>query len=234
MNYNFFSFVIPAHNEEALIGQTLDFLKNLNYPRDKYEVIVVENGSNDRTFEKAKDYQSDNFKIFSSNQKGVSKARNFGISKCSNNFDWAIMMDADTFIKKDFLSELNDYLNKNNNVAYGTTTLTPDTQTFESKFWFGYRNITDRMFKILHVIHIVKRDLLALEKYDEELTIMEDVNFGRSLSKHGKYFFLKTSNVITSARRFEQKGYIKMFFINIYIGLLPKKVLKRKEWGNVR
>lgn len=234
MIYRFFSIIIPAHNEENIIDKTLICLQKINYPSDRYEVIVVENNSSDSTHPKAKNYESANFKIYSSKEMGVSKARNFGINKVSPNIDWCIIMDADTFLKENFLLKLNSYLEENKGVSYGTTQLTYDVSTIKSNFWLAYRNITDRLFKIMHVIHIVKKEILNKEKYDEELTIMEDVNYGRSLSKHGKYFFMKTNDVITSARRFEKNGYIKMFFINIYIGILPKKILKKKTWATIR
>ena len=50
------------------------------------------------------------------------------------------------------------------------------------------------------------------EKYDESLVLTEDLHYGKDLSRHGKYFFMKTKNVLTSARRFEKRGYVNMFF----------------------
>jgi len=232
--YHFFLIVIPAHNEEKLIEETLSYLKQLFYPKNKYEVIVVENGSSDATYQKAKKYESDNFKIFTLKEAGVSRARNFGIANCSGELDWCIIMDADTFLLKNFLTELNDFLDKNTDVKYGTTTILPFPSTFASRFWFWYRNWSDKLVKIMHVIHIVKKELLHKEKYDEELTLMEDVRYARDLSKHGKYFFMKTKNVLTSARRFEQKGYLRMFFLNIYYGILPKKINKKNKWEVIR
>jgi len=45
----FFSIVIPAYNEENYIGKTLSALKELDYPPDRVEVIIVDNGSTDQT-----------------------------------------------------------------------------------------------------------------------------------------------------------------------------------------
>jgi glycosyltransferase involved in cell wall biosynthesis len=49
--YFFFSVVIPAHNEEGYIDKTIISLKEEDYPREKLEVILVENGSEDKTNE---------------------------------------------------------------------------------------------------------------------------------------------------------------------------------------
>lgn len=40
-NYPFFSILIPARNETDVIERTLSHITNLNYPKDKYEVIVI-------------------------------------------------------------------------------------------------------------------------------------------------------------------------------------------------
>lgn len=40
----FFSIVLPAYNEEKYIEKTVEALKRLDYPKEKLEVIMVENG----------------------------------------------------------------------------------------------------------------------------------------------------------------------------------------------
>jgi len=43
------SIIIPAHNEESVIGQLLERIANLAYPKEKMQVIVVNDGSSDKT-----------------------------------------------------------------------------------------------------------------------------------------------------------------------------------------
>ncbi len=45
------SVLVPAHNEEKVIGQTVNALIALDYPRDKLEIIVINDNSSDRTGE---------------------------------------------------------------------------------------------------------------------------------------------------------------------------------------
>jgi biofilm PGA synthesis N-glycosyltransferase PgaC len=45
--YPFFSIIVPAHDEEGIIEQTVESLRQLDYPG--YEIIVVNDGSSDRT-----------------------------------------------------------------------------------------------------------------------------------------------------------------------------------------
>ena len=93
----FFSVIIPAHNEEAYVGKVLTSLKNINYPRDKFEVIVVENGSTDRTNDIIREYAPASFKVVRIAEPGVSRAKNRGIDLVSQISSWVIVLDADTY-----------------------------------------------------------------------------------------------------------------------------------------
>ena len=232
MRQRFFSFIVPVHNEASIIEQSLDCLTTLDYPKEKYEIIVVENGSTDTTLALAKKYESDNCLVYVS-EKGVSRARNFGVTKCSPMMEWALFLDADTFLKKNILNDLSEYLETHLHVAFGTTEVWLDDDTRTGRFWSRYLNVTDRLIKMLHRIHIVRRDLVEKVQYDEELVSGEDLKYARELAKYGNYFFMPTDQVITSARRFKQKGYLKMFFINMQSGL-PKKILKKRDWEVIR
>jgi cellulose synthase/poly-beta-1,6-N-acetylglucosamine synthase-like glycosyltransferase len=46
---HFFSIIIPAHNEESVISETLQHIFNLDYPSELFEVVVVNDGSRDET-----------------------------------------------------------------------------------------------------------------------------------------------------------------------------------------
>ena len=52
------SIIVPAKNEEKVIGRLLHALLNLNYPESKFEIIVVNDGSSDRTSEICKSFES--------------------------------------------------------------------------------------------------------------------------------------------------------------------------------
>jgi glycosyltransferase involved in cell wall biosynthesis len=232
MYQRFFSIIVPAYNEEHLLGMTLDCLTSLDYPKDRYEIIVVENGSTDTTFSLAKKYESENCHIYQS-AKGVSRARNYGISKCSDKMGWGILLDADTFLKKNILNEINAYLEAHPRVDYGTTDVFLDDDTRTGRFWSWYINVTDKFIKIMHRAHIVRRELLYTVTYDEELVSGEDLRYSRDLSNYGTYFFMHTDQVITSARRFLKKGYLTMFFINMKAAL-PRWILKHSDWETIR
>lgn len=232
MPRQFFSIIVPAHNEESVIEKTLRCLADIDYPKDRYEIIVVENGSTDATFALAKKYESGNCRVYKS-PKGVSRARNFGISMCAPRTDCAIWLDADTFLKPNILNEINAYLHAHPDADFGTTEVILDDYSRTGRFWSRYLNVTDRLLRIMHRIHIVRAYLLDKAEYDVDLVAGEDMRYSRDLARHGKYFFMPTDQVITSARRFKQKGYLKMFFINMRSGL-PKRLLKHADWETIR
>ncbi len=237
MPYRFFSFVIPAHNEEKIIERTIRCLQALGYPEDRYEIIVVENGSTDETYGTAVRLESPNTRIYSS-EKGVSRARNFGLTKTSASMDWCIFMDADVFVQHGFLTDLNAYLDEHPKAGYGTTTVHLDSDALVARFWSLFNNVTYRLFKVMFAIHIVRKDIALKISYNVDLVSGEDIAYGRAVAKYGRYFFMKTNKVASSPRRFEKKGYFAMFFINLIHGImmfvLPEGVLKKIGWEVIR
>ena len=81
------SFIIPAYNAEKTIIKTIDSIKRLHIPK---EIIIVENGSSDNTVELLNTISD--ITVFHS-MKGVSQARNVGITKASG--EWLVFVDAD-------------------------------------------------------------------------------------------------------------------------------------------
>ena len=54
--YPLFSVIVPAYNEEESIENTLKSLIDLEYPMDKIEIVVVNDGSTDKTSEMVKHF----------------------------------------------------------------------------------------------------------------------------------------------------------------------------------
>src|SRR3989344_2814273 len=70
------SVVIPAYNEEKYIAKTLKSLINQDFPRELFEIIVVNNGSTDKTHQVAEKF---GVKVIRYNKvQGVSAARDVG------------------------------------------------------------------------------------------------------------------------------------------------------------
>ncbi len=54
-----FSLLVPARNEEPVLGRLLERLVNQEYDRSKYEIIVLEDGSTDGTLDVCKKIRGD-------------------------------------------------------------------------------------------------------------------------------------------------------------------------------
>ena len=100
----FVSVIVPAHNEEVNINDTISHLDNLNYPH--YEVIVVNDGSADKTpqilDDLVKKYDKWLKVIHLSPNSGKAKAVNVGILLSKGQF--ILVVDADSFLDKDALN----------------------------------------------------------------------------------------------------------------------------------
>ncbi|MEK6896150.1 MAG: glycosyltransferase [Nanoarchaeota archaeon] len=96
--------LIPAYNEERDIARTLKSVLNIDYPKDKLEIIVIDDGSKDKTYEIARKFASDRVKVFTKKNGGKAAALNFALKKAKGEI--IVSMDADTIIEKHALKRL--------------------------------------------------------------------------------------------------------------------------------
>ena len=99
------SIIIPAYNAEQYIKPCLDsILQNSKESLSETEIIVVNDGSTDNTLKILESYnQYKNIKIHTTKNKGVSAARNLGISLAKG--DWITFIDADDTISDHFVDK---------------------------------------------------------------------------------------------------------------------------------
>jgi len=106
-NLNYFpnvSIIIPAHNEEKSIAKTIKSVLNLNYPKDKLKIIVVNDQSTDKTKEIAERFKG--VLVVYNKHKGIGKASalNRGLKLVST--ELFSVLDADSEVSKDSLKKL--------------------------------------------------------------------------------------------------------------------------------
>lgn len=76
------SIVIPAYNEEAYIREKLENCLMLDWPEERREILVVSDGSDDRTVEIAREYESRGMRVLEQTQRsGKSAALNRGAAE---------------------------------------------------------------------------------------------------------------------------------------------------------
>jgi poly-beta-1,6 N-acetyl-D-glucosamine synthase len=96
------SILVPAYNEENCIAATLEALIEASYPNK--EIIVVDDGSTDKTAKIAMQYNSEGVKVFSKENGGKSSALNYGFALSDG--DPIIIVDADSIIERRAIKEL--------------------------------------------------------------------------------------------------------------------------------
>ena len=104
------SVMIPAFNEEASVSRTLNSILNVDYPKDKFEVIFVDDGSSDNTLKIAKQFEARGVRIFHKKNDPIGRkgsAMNFALTKVRGEI--VVSMDADTFVDLHALKKMVRY-----------------------------------------------------------------------------------------------------------------------------
>ena len=99
--------LMPAINEEPIIGNTLESFATANYPKEKLELVVITSGSTDKTAEICQEYQDRlTLKILSDPlpKKGKPAALNYGLKNASH--ELIAVYDADTQLLENTLQNL--------------------------------------------------------------------------------------------------------------------------------
>ena len=97
-----FSLVIPTRNRADILIQALSYLENLTFPRSKFEVIVVNDGSTDHTKELLEKLNVGyRLRVFHREGRGTSGTRNFAIEQAEGTH--ILFIDDDVFPAPDLL-----------------------------------------------------------------------------------------------------------------------------------
>ncbi|MDQ7073762.1 MAG: glycosyltransferase [Gammaproteobacteria bacterium] len=95
------SIIVPAYNEDVVIGASIQSLLKQTYRF--VEIVVLDDGSTDKTYSIAKSYEQDlgdkSVRVFTKPNGGKSRALNYGIEKSSG--DLIMVVDADSKLKED-------------------------------------------------------------------------------------------------------------------------------------
>jgi len=104
----FFSIIIPLYNKENFIEKTMRSILDQTF--QDFEIIVVNDGSTDKSEEKVLQFKDSRICYFAKPNEGASTARNFGIEKA--NTDFITFLDADDFWYPTFLETMYDLISK--------------------------------------------------------------------------------------------------------------------------
>ena len=97
-----FSIIVPLFNKEKFIVQTIESIINQGY--SDFEVIIVDDGSTDNSYQEACKISDKRLKVIRTNNFGVSSARNLGLSNALG--DFICFLDADDQFSVGYLQSL--------------------------------------------------------------------------------------------------------------------------------
>lgn len=235
------SFVIPAYNEEEVIGVCLKaVIREIarNAGEWKTEVIVVNNASVDKTKEIASSFPS--VRVVDETRKGLVWARRAGY--CASTGDIIANIDADTKMPVGWLKKVKyEFEHDPNLVALSGPHIFYDAPIFTrfvSRFFYIVGFVFDKMSEFLFKNgsmlqggnFVLRRE--AMEKiggFDTSIEFYgEDINIGRRMHRIGTVKWTFALPIYASGRRFVKQGILKtgmLYMINYLWETFFKKPL---------
>ena len=175
------SVIVPAHNEERLIGRSIRSILNQTLPGSEYEVIAVNDASSDKTDYALSVFGDEIRVIQSEKQLGLPGALNCGIR--ASRGQYVIRLDADDYVHADYLYFLQSFLihNKYMDAVACDYFLVDDNEAIIDR-----RNCIE--FPIGCGIMFRKEQLVDIGLYDDEFLMHEDQDLRlRFLKKYSIY-----------------------------------------------
>ena len=187
------SILMPAYNEEKIIGETLGKLMTIGYPKNKLEIIVIDDGSKDDTYKIAKKFESENVRVSKKKNTGKASSLNYGLKHAKHEF--VAVMDADTFLDKNALKQCMAYFDEDNVAAVTSHILVKRRKTLWEKLQHTEHMIVSLMRKAQEQVNVInvtpgplsvyrKKFLIKVGGFDEK-SLIEDVEIDWRLLRHG-------------------------------------------------
>lgn len=110
-----FALIVAAHNEERVIGQLVQSLNKLDYPKQLYKVFVVADNCDDETAEEARRVGACVLERFDLEHRGKGYAMEFAfenVFSMDEQFEYICIFDADNLVDSSFLFHMNNKINE--------------------------------------------------------------------------------------------------------------------------
>ena len=204
-----FMAIIPAHNEEMVVGNLVESLKNQNYDKDLLDIYVIADNCTDRTAVIAEEAGAIVYKRFDEKNKTKGHALNWFLKqKIEENADYDafLVFDADNIVEKNFVSVMNKKLNQGEEVVQGYKDIKNPTESWISA---GYAFFYWTMHRFYHLARynvglspllngtgfMVKFDIIKETGWDTK-TLTEDIEFSLKQIIKGKKLGWATDAIV--------------------------------------
>jgi len=205
-----FSIIIPLYNKELSIRTTIESVLKQTYPH--FELIIVNDGSTDRSLEMARQFVDNRIKIIDVPNAGVSNARNIGINNAT--CEYVIFLDADDLWYENSLDEfmfLIDNFEKAQVFCTSHTLTIKSIQSLEKRYYidnFWKRNAESYARNTTALvctgcIAIKKECFNSVSGFNPELTHGEDLDLWNRLAEN---FIFAKSEIVTMLYRLDAEN----------------------------
>jgi glycosyltransferase involved in cell wall biosynthesis len=236
-----FSVIIPTLNEERNLSYLL--LSLSKQTQKDFEVIVSDGKSEDKTKEKALEYQKTlDLKFVESPKRKVTTQRNYGAKNASG--EYLIFLDADYQADVDFLAILTKSI-ENTHADMVIPISTPITKNVFWKIYYAIANkgsfltlILRKPFVLGSAVCVKKEMFKKVGEYDDAVVMYEDQYLVQQSFRAGAKIVYTKAEVYFSIRRQVKEGRVKFIYENIistlYLilkGPIKKELFKYKMGG---
>ncbi len=208
------SIVIPAKNEEKCLPRLLESIKAQSYK--DYEVIVVDDGSKDKTSEIAKSFGCRVIRVIRS---GPGNTRNRGAKLSRGNM--LLFLDADSMLPAFFLKNCVTEI-RERKLSSGTVSIVPLSNKLVDRLFYLFYNSWQKAVQYFdpHAVGVcifINKNLFdKLNGFDLGVTFAEDHDLVRRSRKFGKFRVINSAKIYNDVRRFDKEGRLKVAVIMIY------------------
>jgi len=229
------SVIIPAYNEEKYLPSTL---ASFRAAADGHEVelIVVDNVSTDKTAEVARSFGAC---VLAESEHNIARVRNAGARAARGEI--LVFLDADTQVPMEAFGQIVEAM-RDRSVAGGSFAVKFDWNAESSAIKRHYIRLCMWAGNILKIrmgaMQFCSREgFHAIAGYDETIYVGEDSEFQYRLDRYardrgGRTIHFYEPKAVTSARRFNQVGLLRIVFMYhpITIYLLWRRASVWKDW----
>lgn len=204
-----FMAIIPAHNEEKVISNLIESLKNQNYNKDLYDIYVIADNCTDETAKKAKEAGAIVYERFDEEHKTKGYALNWFLQQKIEEdapYDAFCIFDADNIVDVNFLKAMNKKLCQGEDVVQGYRDIKNPSDSWVSA---GYAIFYWTMNRFYHLARynlglsplingtgfMVKFDVVKPEGWNTK-TLTEDIEFSLKRIIAGKKLGWATDAIV--------------------------------------
>ena len=179
------SIIIPTHNRARILKKVIESLSKQTYPADRFEVIIVDDGSTDNTGDVIRSVKVPyDLQYFKQRKEGTSAARNYGIGKARG--DIIMFIDSDILVDRYFVEEHIRSHRQGDSIIVKGVVINTENIDDPAKEKMKLSDVSTAFFATGNV-SIGKRHLIEAGLFDEDFKEYgwEDLELGMRLKKQG-------------------------------------------------